>query len=384
MRTRWNGLVVGTCLTLLAASAAPPTATAQVNVRLQRALNQVEGLLGETFGRSVPLPSASSGVSYAFDPATGNFQRSATTFGQVYLDRADPLGNGRVNVSFVTSTSSSTRSTGSPPTTCAIRRRSRSPARPRRPRSPHLRRRRRRASGAARVTYGVTDDLEASIALPARLQRPARSRRQPGGGAAHDGRARAIFSRASTSRRSRSASATSCCARSTASSTRAGEPVVGLLLPHPDRRRARTSRASASSRSRRRCSLDAHLRAGVVGAAPGSSQRRRRLRHRGRRVERDPLGPRPRLGRDRAADGGDRRARAPPVRARGAGGHLRLPPLPHAGLVSCATDRDVRRVQRAALRPLTGPPRLLRPLARRPRRALARHDLRVRERGRAR
>jgi hypothetical protein len=39
-------------------------------------------------------------VSYSFDPATGTFQREASTFGQVYLDRADPIGAGRFNVSF--------------------------------------------------------------------------------------------------------------------------------------------------------------------------------------------------------------------------------------------------------------------------------------------
>jgi hypothetical protein len=77
-----------------------PVAAQNFQVRLESALNQVQGLLGETFGRSVPLPSASAGVSYAFDPATGNFQRQPETFGQVYLDRADTLGARRVNVSF--------------------------------------------------------------------------------------------------------------------------------------------------------------------------------------------------------------------------------------------------------------------------------------------
>jgi hypothetical protein len=39
-------------------------------------------------------------VAYSFDPATGNFRRDPTTFGQVYLERAAPLGAGRFNVSF--------------------------------------------------------------------------------------------------------------------------------------------------------------------------------------------------------------------------------------------------------------------------------------------
>jgi hypothetical protein len=39
-------------------------------------------------------------VSYSFDPATGNFQRDPSTYGQIYLERANPIGAGRVNLSF--------------------------------------------------------------------------------------------------------------------------------------------------------------------------------------------------------------------------------------------------------------------------------------------
>src|SRR5262245_38799986 len=59
----------------------------------------MQDTVAATFGRTVPLPSASAAVQYTFDPATGNFQRSPSTFGQVYLDRADPIGKGRLNVS---------------------------------------------------------------------------------------------------------------------------------------------------------------------------------------------------------------------------------------------------------------------------------------------
>jgi hypothetical protein len=71
-----------------------------VTARLENSLTKVQDALGETFARALPLPSASAGVSYAFDPATGNFQRESSTFGQVYLDRADTLGARRVNLSF--------------------------------------------------------------------------------------------------------------------------------------------------------------------------------------------------------------------------------------------------------------------------------------------
>lgn len=80
--------------------AAIPAGAQNVADRIDATLAQVQNVLGESFARSLPLPSASAGVSYAFDPVTGNFQRSPSTFGQVYLDRADPLGKGRWNVSF--------------------------------------------------------------------------------------------------------------------------------------------------------------------------------------------------------------------------------------------------------------------------------------------
>jgi hypothetical protein len=90
----------GLLLLLLAAALPRPAAAQGLVSRLEGSLRQVQDLLGQTFSRSVPLPSASAGVSYVFDPATGNFQREPATFGQVYLDRADTLGARRVNVSF--------------------------------------------------------------------------------------------------------------------------------------------------------------------------------------------------------------------------------------------------------------------------------------------
>src|SRR5689334_1470474 len=68
--------------------------------QLDASLQRLEDTVASSFGRAVPVPSASAGVQYEFDPATGNFQRDPTTFGQVFLDRADPIGKGRVNLSF--------------------------------------------------------------------------------------------------------------------------------------------------------------------------------------------------------------------------------------------------------------------------------------------
>ncbi|MBX3028290.1 hypothetical protein KF840_25650 [bacterium] len=80
-----------------------PTASAQQDVggQIQHALQLVESAVEQSLARALPLPAPSAGVSYSFDAATGNFQRDPSTFGQVYLERADPLGRGRVNVSLM-------------------------------------------------------------------------------------------------------------------------------------------------------------------------------------------------------------------------------------------------------------------------------------------
>ncbi len=81
----------------------PAVAAAQPDegAKLERALDSVVHAVQRSFARALPLPAPSAGVSYSFDAATGTFQRDPATFGQVYLERADPLGARRLNVSFV-------------------------------------------------------------------------------------------------------------------------------------------------------------------------------------------------------------------------------------------------------------------------------------------
>lgn len=87
---------------LVAAALAVPVPAAAQNLqgRVEAILLRLEDVVGQSFARSLPLPSASAGVSYSFDPATGNFQRDPVTFGQVFVDRAQTLGKGRLNLSF--------------------------------------------------------------------------------------------------------------------------------------------------------------------------------------------------------------------------------------------------------------------------------------------
>jgi hypothetical protein len=88
-------------LLVLSAAIRPTPAGAQdVTGQIEGVLFLAQDALTEWFARTQPLPSAAPGVSYSFDPATGNFRRDPATFGQIYLERADPLGKGRFNVSF--------------------------------------------------------------------------------------------------------------------------------------------------------------------------------------------------------------------------------------------------------------------------------------------
>jgi hypothetical protein len=48
----------------------------------------------------VPVPSPASGFTYKFDPATGTFVRSTRSFGPILADRAETIGRGRVAVGF--------------------------------------------------------------------------------------------------------------------------------------------------------------------------------------------------------------------------------------------------------------------------------------------
>ena len=55
--------------------------------------------LANSIGRSLPVLAASTGVVYRFDPDTGTFEREPVVFGQLFLERPDPLGKGHLNAS---------------------------------------------------------------------------------------------------------------------------------------------------------------------------------------------------------------------------------------------------------------------------------------------
>ncbi|HKA29355.1 MAG TPA: hypothetical protein VKH82_08275 [Candidatus Binatia bacterium] len=54
--------------------------------------------LADNVARSLPVTSASPGVTFHFDPASGSFVRDTDLLGQLYLERARPIGRGAWNV----------------------------------------------------------------------------------------------------------------------------------------------------------------------------------------------------------------------------------------------------------------------------------------------
>src|SRR5262245_35682749 len=55
--------------------------------------------LAASIARSLPIIAASAGISYRFNFETDTFERETSILGQLYLERAEPLGRGRLNVS---------------------------------------------------------------------------------------------------------------------------------------------------------------------------------------------------------------------------------------------------------------------------------------------
>src|SRR5262249_16935113 len=52
-----------------------------------------------TVARSLPVLSASPGLTFTYDPSSGAYERSTDLLGQLYLERAQPIGQGKWNVS---------------------------------------------------------------------------------------------------------------------------------------------------------------------------------------------------------------------------------------------------------------------------------------------
>jgi len=61
-------------------------------------LSLIRDAFATSVARSLPVTAASPGFVYTFDPATGVYERETAIAGQLYLERPDPVGKGRWNV----------------------------------------------------------------------------------------------------------------------------------------------------------------------------------------------------------------------------------------------------------------------------------------------
>ncbi len=130
-------------------------------------LRGIGEVLAVSVGKSLPVPAASSGVTFTFDPATSAFERDTEVLGQLYLERAHPIGRGKLNVSvtyqYVDFDEVQGRSTSSLSDPKPIRD----------PRTgtafviPRFDLSLVTHEVTTNLTYGLTDDLEVNLAIPA-------------------------------------------------------------------------------------------------------------------------------------------------------------------------------------------------------------------------
>jgi hypothetical protein len=95
--SRRVAVVLGTSLLAASTPAMARTFTDILGTPLSRAI-------GDEIGTAVaqlraPVIAASAGIVFTFDPATGAFERQTSIVGQLFLERAEPVGRGRWNLS---------------------------------------------------------------------------------------------------------------------------------------------------------------------------------------------------------------------------------------------------------------------------------------------
>jgi hypothetical protein len=86
-----NGLVLSSDDVLLDGT----THAAHFNSAFQADFKLMNIAIGEQL-TAIPLPSPASGFTYKFDPSTGTFVRSTTTFGPILTDRGETIGRHRL------------------------------------------------------------------------------------------------------------------------------------------------------------------------------------------------------------------------------------------------------------------------------------------------
>jgi hypothetical protein len=145
----------------LVATRASADFTTDLDTPILRPLSRA---MAVSVAKSLPVPAASSGITFTFNPATSAFERDTEILGQLFLERAKPIGRGKLNFSvtyqYVPTDTFEGKSLHSL-----------SDLRPLRQGDqlfivPHLDFGLVTHQVTTSVTYGVTDDLEVNLTLP--------------------------------------------------------------------------------------------------------------------------------------------------------------------------------------------------------------------------
>ena len=154
-------------LLLATALVAAPSAWAGVASQLDTpVLRPLGDALAVSIAKSLPVPAASSGITFTFDPATSAFERDTEVLGQLFLERARPIGRGRLNVSFTYQYVDVTTYDGHSLRSLSDLQPIRDPATGASFVIPHFDVRPITHEMTTSVTWGVTDDADVNLTIP--------------------------------------------------------------------------------------------------------------------------------------------------------------------------------------------------------------------------
>jgi hypothetical protein len=119
-----------------------------------------------SIGKSLPVPAASSGITFTFNPRTSAFERDTEVLGQLFLERARPIGKGKVNVSVTYQWVHTDEIDGTSLDSLSDLRPIRDLASGEPFVIPRLERDVTTHMATTSVTYGLTDDLEVNLTIP--------------------------------------------------------------------------------------------------------------------------------------------------------------------------------------------------------------------------
>jgi hypothetical protein len=99
MRSPWISLLLASVLVVTGPSRAAAD-TLVGRLKLGDALKPLSDALDRSIALALPTPiAASAGIVFRFDPATGAYERETSVAGQLFLERAQPVGRGIWNLS---------------------------------------------------------------------------------------------------------------------------------------------------------------------------------------------------------------------------------------------------------------------------------------------